>query len=91
MKNLQSLLIKQTFKTKHIQHVSGTLTTLTQVQFRYVKENLLKIIKTVSVFVLKTTCWNWWERATGGFGYKTYDKDGYSGVCVQNVFITIAN
>ena len=45
----------------------------------------------MSVFVLKTTCLNWWERATGGFGYKTYDKDGYSGVCVQNVYITIAN
>ena len=45
----------------------------------------------MSVFVLKTTCLNWWERATGGFGYKIYDKDGYSGVCFQNVFITIAN
>ena len=45
----------------------------------------------MSVFVLKTTCLSWWERATGGFGYKTYDKNGYSGVCVQNLFITIAN
>ena len=63
---------------------------LKQVQFRYVKKKkILKIIKTVSVFVLKTTCLNWW--VTGGFEYKTYDKDGYSGVCVQNVFITIAN
>ena len=38
-KNLQGLFIKQTFKTKYIQHVSGTLTILKQVQFRYVKEN----------------------------------------------------
>ena len=36
-------------------------------------------------------CLNWWERATGGFGYKKYEKDGYSGVCVQNVFFTIMN
>ena len=34
--------MKQTFKTKYIQHVSGTLTTLKQVQLRYVKENTPK-------------------------------------------------
>ena len=31
--------MKQTFKTKYIQHVSDTLLSLKQVQFRYVKEN----------------------------------------------------
>ena len=31
--------MKQTFKTKYIQHVSGTLTSSKQVQFSYVKEN----------------------------------------------------
>ena len=31
--------MKQTFKTKYIQHVSGRLTSLKQVHFRYVKEN----------------------------------------------------
>ena len=31
--------MKQTFKTKYIQHVSGKLTPSKQVQFRYVKEN----------------------------------------------------
>ena len=73
---MQSLLMKQTFKTKYIQHVSGILTSLKQVQFGYVKETLLQTINTVSVFVLKTTCLNLWETAMGGFGYKTYDKLG---------------
>ena len=31
--------MKQTFKIKYIQHVSETLTSSKQVQFRYVKEN----------------------------------------------------
>ena len=31
--------MKQTFKTKYIQHVSGTLTSSMQVQFCYVEEN----------------------------------------------------
>ena len=31
--------MKQTLKTKYIQHVSGTLTSSKQVQFRYIKEN----------------------------------------------------
>ena len=83
--------MKQTFKAKYIQHVSDILTSSKQVQCRYVKETLLKIIKTGSVYVHKTTCLNWWERAMGRFGYETYDKLGYTGVCVQNVFITLVN
>ena len=31
--------MRQTFNTKYIQHVSGILTSLKRVQFRYVKEN----------------------------------------------------
>ena len=54
--------MKQTFKTKYIQHVSDTLTSSKQVQFRYEKKTLLKIIKTGSAFVLKATCLNWWEK-----------------------------
>ena len=83
--------MKQTFKKKYIQRVSDSFTSSKQVQFRYVKENTPQNIKTESVFVLKTTCLNWWERALGRFGFETYDKLGYTGVCVQNVFITLAN
>ena len=84
--------MKATFQTKYIQHVSDTLKSSNQVQFRYAKENTPQNYQDwVSLcsqnHVLKLVG----KRAMGRFGYKTYAKLGYTGMCVQNVSITLAN
>ena len=62
-----------------------------QVQVRYVKENTpqnyqdcVSLCSQNHVFKLVGKS-NWWIRI------QKNDNDGYSGVCVQNAFITIAN